>query len=272
MGHITAVSNQKGGVGKTTISVNLAKILASRGLRVLVIDNDPQGNLTRAILGEELPVQIVEESASTGAKHPGTAHTLTLYEKGDSIKVQPLEVTESLHLFGATSLLSVMASRDIADGAVLFKNRVRALADKYDVILIDCVPSFGTLQTASHMAADDLLIPAHADAFSVSGIQQQLESSSKVLDLLNPSLRVLGIVINQVSTQKTNIDVHFMSLIEETYGDKVLQTKITKSVKVAEANALQLAVGEHKQHSDQARQFHALADEYLARAGLLAEV
>jgi len=263
MGKITAVSNQKGGVGKTTLTVNLGKCLAAKGRKVLLIDNDPQGNLTTALLGDELPLDVVDRGESN-AEVPGVANTYTLFLEDGNVRPMKVAAYENIYLIGASRHLAEVATKDFQ---VLFdfQDKVDQLAADFDDVLIDCLPSFGLLQTAAHATADYLLVPTHLDSFSCSGIREQMKTASNTKKRINPKLVPLGIVANEVSASKVNVDVVFGEMLDEDYGDLVFKSRITKSVKIKEAHALQKSVGEYKQYSDQARQFESIADEYLAR-------
>lgn len=264
MGIITAVSNQKGGVGKTTLTVNLGKCLAARGRKVLMIDNDPQGNLTTALIGrDELPSEILDYGASN-AEVPGVANTYTLFLENGNIQPLPVPKYDNIHLIGATRHLAEIATKDFQ---VLydFKEHVQRLEDAYDDILIDCLPSFGLLQTTAHATAHYLLVPTHLDSFSMDGIHDQMKTAMATKRRINPRLGLLGIVANEVAGSRVNIDEYFGDVLVEKYSDFLFKTKITKSVKVKEAHALQQGIIEYSRESDQARQFQALTDEYLER-------
>jgi len=278
MGHITAISNQKGGVGKTTITVNLAKLLGARGFRVLVIDNDPQGNLTSALFADELPEGVLEAGSAVQGL-PGPGNTVSAYSEGAALAPvavpRPADQTGraqeewvgNLHALAATSSLVEISQKSI-EAVYAFQENVRELARDYDVVLIDCLPSFGVVQTASHMAAHWLLVPTHLDSFSVGGVRAQMQNAAKIKKRGNSDLALLGIVPNEVSAVPTNVESVYDAELREEWGDKVFISRITKSTKVREANALHAGIFEYKPHSDQARQFRALADEYCARTSL----
>ena len=260
MAKITAITNQKGGVGKTTITVNLGKNLADMGKRILLIDNDPQGNLTMAIVGHELPSEIV--GCSEEGSSPGISNSYNMYVEGASVK--PFQITENLHIIGASKHLSEISTKPF-EVIFNFKEKLELFVDRYDYILIDCLPSFGTLQTAAHMAADCLLIPTHLDDFSIAGIDEQMKTANNTKRRLNPSLKVLGILANQVSGQRVLVEEHFYKMLDEKYGDFLFKTRITKSSKVAESHAMRQSIFQYKKNSDQARQYQHFTNEFLDR-------
>lgn len=261
MAKISAVSNQKGGVGKTTVTVNVGKNLADMGKRVLLIDNDPQGNLTMAIFGDDLPSEIVEWDGK-GISSPGSSNSYSLYLEG--VDVSPVAASENLHVIGASKHLSEISTRPF-DVIYDFKEKVEGIRDSYDYILIDCLPSFGTLQTAAHMTADYLVIPTHLDDFSVAGIDEQMKTANNTKRRLNPGLSLLGILANEVSSQRVLVEEHFYNQLSERYSDYLFKTKITKSAKVKESHAMRKSIAEYKKYSDQARQYRELTREFIER-------
>lgn len=262
MAKIAAVSNQKGGVGKTTVTINLGKNLAYMGKRVLLIDNDPQGNLTMAIFGDELPSEVVERDV--GASSPGVSNSYNLYLEG--VCVEPVVGGENLHVIGASKHLAEISARPF-DLVFNFKEKIDALRNRYDYILIDCLPSFGHLQAASHITADCVVIPTHLDDFSISGINEQIGAMQNIIrrPQYNPNLRLLGILANEVSSQRVLVEEHFYNILAEQYGDCLFKTKITKSAKVKESHAMRKSISEYKQNSDQARQYMEFTKEFIER-------
>lgn len=260
MAIITGVANQKGGVGKTTTTINLGKNLVVKGFKVLLVDNDPQGNLTMSIFGDELPELILSAEGT-----PGQANSYNLYNE-DSI-VLPFEYSENLHVIGCSKHLSEIQTKPF-DVIFDFKEKIEKISVDYDFVLIDCLPSFGTLQTAAQMTADNLLIPTHLDEFSVKGISEQLKTAASTKKRLNNKLNILGILINETSRQRILVEVHFLNELKESYGDLLFNTQITKSTKIKESHALRQSIFEYMKNSDQAKQFMEFTDEYLIRCGV----
>ncbi|MGI0120463.1 ParA family protein [Zooshikella sp. RANM57] len=261
MTNITAISNQKGGVGKTTVAVNLGKNLASMGKRVLLVDNDPQGNLTMAVFGDELPEEVLL-IGDDGVAIPGLSNCMQLYSEKASFK--PYALNETLHIIGSTKHLSEVTTRPF-EIIFEFKDNVESLRKQYDEIIIDCLPSFGALQTAAHMTADHLLIPTHLDEFSVRGLEEQLKTANNTKRRLNPKLKFLGILANEVSAQRVLVEEHYYNDLKAKHNSYLFDAKITKSAKIKESHAMRLSILEYKKNSDQARQFQHFTKEYLER-------
>ena len=256
-----AIVNQKGGVGKTTSSTNLAKRMAARGLQILLIDNDAQANSTRTIFGDETPESILKMDDNKRLS-VGPANTIALYYGAED--AEPFAFSEQLSVFGSSKHLAEISHKDIIDAGFNFKNRVQQF-DQFDYIIIDCLPSFGTLMTSALMVADYMLIPTTLDDYSVKGIEDLIDTAMNIKKNLNQNLGVLGIFCNSVDGRDVLVERHFHQQLLDQFGDFVLHTQITQSKKVWEANALQQSMFEYNPRSAQARQYEQLVSELLER-------
>ena len=198
---VLAVDNQKGGVGKTTLAFNLAKGCAARGKRVLVIDNDPQANLTRALL--ENPGQL-------------RANVIEIYEE-PAHGVTPQQIANHLYLIGSDIHLAKIAERDFE---VIYKLRegLESIKSNFDFVLIDCLPSFGFLNMAALNAADYVLIPTPPSPFALAGLKDLFEAIKKAQRWMNPDLKVLGMVLNMVEGRSTTLAKELEEVLREKYG------------------------------------------------------
>lgn len=256
MGHIIAFSNQKGGVGKTTLAFNIGKELISKNKKVLFIDNDPQANLTMSFFREELPKEIVD------LRGANISNSYQLYS--EDINVEPFHLSEKIHIVGATKHLAEIASKPF-EVSFNFKTQMDRLKKSYDFIIIDCVPSFGILQSASHMTADHLIVPTHLSEFSTKGIDALLQTVKKTKTHLNQNLNILGIIINEASGSRLLVDEHFEQDLKDNYKQLLFKIKITKSAKIKESCALGQSIREYQPSSNQAKQFKLLTDEVLQK-------
>ncbi len=249
-----AITNQKGGVGKTTISFNLSRILADKfKKKVLVIDNDPQGNLSSSFVDENRPFSSGE----------------AILDAYDENKLKPIEISKNLHLLGANINLAPVAERAFP---VIFNLKGEILKlDKsmgkqsYDFCIIDCLPSFGHLNLAALFAADYVLIPVKPSPYALAGMQDLFKTISKVRKNLNKSLKILGIVINQVEGRKTLLQNDMQEALRENYQDLVFKTMIKKRIRLEESPIFQKDIASYNPRSQSAEEFLSLAKELLKR-------
>ena len=267
MGIVSSVSIQKGGPGKTTVCRNLGEEVSETGRKVLLIDNDPQGNLTKSILGDDLPDEILKTSASITSDSlkisPGISNSFWIYEK-DEIPV-PHKITENLYLIGATKELAEMSTRSVA-AVHEFIDTIFVLSSEFDDTFIDCPPSAGTLQTAAHGASNYLIIPTHLSEDSIDGVKEQIDSANANKRHLRTNLEVLGILINGKDSHKILIEEAHQETLFNLYGELLFNSIITRSIKVSEARSFNSTVRQHAPNSIQAEQFVNLTEEYLERS------
>jgi chromosome partitioning protein len=244
---IIAVNNQKGGVGKTTITFNLSKGLAERGYKVLAVDNDPQGNLTSAFL--EDPTQL-------------KADILDIYQNNNH--VEPEKIDDNLYLIGSTIHLAKTSDSDF-DIIFRLKEGIGDLNKNFDFIFIDCLPSFGYLNMAALNASDYVLIPVKPAPFALAGIKDLFDTIDKAKNRLNQRLKVFGIIVNLVEGRKTTIGDELERVLRETYKGLVLETRISKGVKLEESPAFGQSIMEYDPKGKQTTQFNKLLDEFVDR-------
>ncbi len=248
MTKIIAVLNHKGGVGKTTTTINLAAALQQKKKRVLAIDMDGQANLT-----ESFGLSIEEEQTVYGAmkgKYP-----LPLVETAGGVTVVPY----CLDLSAAEAELINEPGRElILNGLIgkLLENR------KFDYILIDCPPSLGLLTLNALTAADYLIIPVQAQFLAMRGMAKIMNVIATVQERLNPKLAIGGIVITQFDKRKT-LNKSVAELVKDSFCEKVFKTVIRDNVSLAEAPIKGKNIFEYSRNSNGAKDYMALAQEVL---------
>jgi chromosome partitioning protein len=220
---VFAVANQKGGVGKTTTTVNIGVALALAGLHVLIIDLDPQGNASTA-LG-------VNRAAGTPSVYEVLLGEITAAEAIQTCPDAPRLgcVPATIDLAGAEIELVSLVARETR-----LKKAVEAIDTYYDYILIDCPPSLGLLTVNAMVAVDEVLIPIQCEYYALEGLGQLLRNIDMVRSHLNPDLDVSTILLTMYDA-RTRLADQVANEVRKHFGDKVLTTSIPRSVKVSEA-------------------------------------
>ncbi len=248
MSQIIAITNQKGGVGKTTTAVNLSSSLAERGFRVLVVDLDPQGNATTAL------------GVDKHAVEKQTYHVLMADEPIANV-AQPAEidglfvVPAGIDLTGAElELVSVMArERRLQDA-------LRTVDGEYDFVLIDCPPSLGLLTINALTAADSLIVPLQCEYYALEGLSSLLNTVDLVKRSLNPRLRLAGILLTMFD-KRNRLSFQVESDVRRHFGELVYATVIPRNVRLSESPSFGKPVMLHAYGCSGAQAYRRLADE-----------
>ena len=250
-----ALANQKGGVGKTTTAASLGIGLARQGKRVLLLDGDPQGNLTQ-MLGWPQP----DDLSPTLADIMGKVITDQSITPGEGI----LQHREGVHLLPANIELSAMEITlvNTMSRETVLKQYLSSVSDRYDYALIDCMPSLGMLTINALTAADSVIIPVQAHYLPAKGLEQLLKTVGRVKRQLNPNLEIDGILLTMVDSQ-TNLSKGIADLIRRTYGGRVLSSEIPRSIRAAEISVENKSIFEHDRNGKAAQAYEKLTREVL---------
>jgi chromosome partitioning protein len=258
MKKIQAIANQKGGVGKTTTAINLAAALASEGRKVLLVDVDPQANLTSGVgfRGQRAPAGTIYDvlTASDGA---------ALRNPDEFILATPVPSLALLpadrNLTGAEIEMVALPGRESQ-----LRRFLTPLRDRFDHIFIDCPPSLGLLTLNALVAAEAVLIPLHCEYFALEGLADLMTTLRRVRAGLNPTLDVEGVLLTMYD-ERTNLGAQVTANVREFFKEKVFQTVIPRNVRLAEAPSHGLPVTAYDAKSKGAEAYVALAREFLAR-------
>lgn len=250
-----AIINQKGGVGKTTTSINLGAYLAKEGQRVLILDLDPQGNSTSGLGFDKDQVKgCVYNVLIDGA----SIHRIKKETRHKNLHLAPA----SINLAAAEVELVSQLAREHKLKAALDE-----VANDYDVILIDNPPSLGLLTVNGLVAADSVLIPVQAEYYALEGLGQLLMTIKKVRSSLNPNLELLGVLVTMYD-KRTILSRQVEGELKKHFGDRVFDTVIPRSVRLAEAPSHGKSISDYDKFSKGAGAYKNLAKEVIHRTGV----
>ena len=249
MGKIISVANQKGGVGKTTTTVNLSTILAKRGKNILLIDADPQGNATSG-LGVTKEVELSFYDVLIGETEIEETLQDTIIK---NLKICPSNIS----LAGAEVQLVPMMSREQR-----LKTKLDKVKDKYDYILIDCPPSLGLITLNAFTASDSVLIPIQCEYFALEGLGQLLNTVNLVKKHLNKNLDIEGALLTMYDA-RTNLSNQVVKEVKKYFENKVYKTVIPRNVRLSEAPSYGMPITVYDPKSKGATAYEKFAKELL---------
>jgi chromosome partitioning protein len=254
MAKTICIANQKGGVGKTTTSVNLSAALAQRGKKVLLIDMDPQGNASSGLGLKRF------ESQDANIYHVIIGEK-TLPEITQTTKIPNLFVASATpDLVGAEIELVDLPHREYR-----LKSAIASVSHKFDYAIIDCPPSLGLLTLNALTAADSFLVPLQCEYYALEGLSQLLNTAGIIKKNLNPSLHIEGIVLTMFDT-RNNLSHQVVTEIRNHFADKVFSAVIPRNVRLSEAPSHGQSIFEYDSRSIGATKYMELAEELDARA------
>ena len=252
MGRIIAVATQKGGVGKTTTSINLAACLAEKGKKVLAVDMDPQGNLTS---GLGVDKDSVEKSI----------YELIIGEV-DIKEVINKEVLENLDIIPTSIDLSAAEIELIGvdDKEYILRNAIDQVKDQYDFVIIDCPPSLSMLTINAMTTADSVIVPIQCEYYALEGLSQLIHTVELVKDRLNSKLEIEGVVFTMYDA-RTNLSLQVVENVKDNLQQNIYKTIIPRNIRLAEAPSYGLPINKYDPKSTGAESYMRLADEVIER-------
>lgn len=252
MGKIISISNQKGGVGKTTTSINLSSFLASRGKKVLLVDIDPQGNA-----GSGLGIDINQMEN-------------TSYE----VLIGEVSATEAIQKTGIENLSMIPSNINLSGAEIdlmseerkefRLKEALKSVRPRFDFIIIDCPPSLGVLTVNALCASDSVMITLQTEYFALEGLTQLMKIISLVQENLNTSLELEGVVLTMYD-KRTNLANQVANDVREYFKDKVYKTMIPRNIKLGEAPSFGKPINLYDPEGVGAQSYRGLAEEVIAQ-------
>ncbi len=256
MGRIIAVANQKGGVGKTTTAINLGASLALADRRVLLVDVDPQANLTSGVgMRDQVAANHSIYAALTAVDLDSDIISLIRPTAVDRLAIAPAD----RNLTGAEIEMVPLLAREQR-----LRRLLRPLADQYDYIFIDTPPSLGLLTLNALVAADSVLIPLHCEYFALEGLADLVATLRRVRAVLNPALDIEGVLLTMYD-ERTNLGQQVAREVRQFFKEKTFETVIPRNVRLGEAPSHGMPVVLYDARSRGAEAYVALARELLAR-------
>lgn len=249
MSRIIAIANQKGGVGKTTTSINLSASLAEKGKKVLVIDADPQGNATSGFGIEKNELE-------------NTIYELILGECSINECIVPAMENISVVPSNVNLAAAEIELIGVERKEFILRNEVDYVKDKYDFIIIDCPPSLNMLTINAMTTADSVLVPVQCEYYALEGLSQLIHTINLVKERLNPDLVMEGVVFTMYDS-RTNLSMQVVENVKENLHQHIYDTMIPRNIRLAEAPSYGMPICKYDPKSAGAEAYRNLAEEIL---------
>jgi len=249
VGKVISIANQKGGVGKTTTSINLSTILAKKGKNVLLIDADPQGNATSGLgINKDIEASVYDVLVGDVEIRDTLKNTMI-----KTLKVCP----SNINLAGAEVELVSMMSREQR-----LKEKLEEIKEVFDYVIIDCPPSLGLITLNAFTASDSVLIPVQCEYYALEGLGQLLNTINLVKKHINKSLEIEGALLTMYDI-RTNLSNQVVKEVKKYFGDKVYKTVIPRNVKLSEAPSYGMPITVYDSRSKGAKSYEKFAKELM---------
>lgn len=255
LGKVIAVANQKGGVGKTTTTINLGYSLSAAGKKVLCVDMDPQSNMTSGFGIDSSSINCTTYNILIEGKDIKEAYIKLEDMNGITI------VPSSIQLAGAEIELVPMLSREFR-----LKNSINEIKKDFDYILIDCPPSLGLLTINALTAADSVLVPIQCEYYALEGLTQLMNTINLIKKNINHSLEIEGVVLTMFNA-RTNLSIQVVDEVKKYFKGKVYGTIIPRNIRLGEAPSFGKPISLYDPHSKGAEAYEELAKELIERNG-----
>ena len=243
MSRVIAIANQKGGVGKTTTSINLSACLAEKGKKVLLIDMDSQGNTTSGFGFEKNELD------------------KTVYEVlREEVSIEEAMIPANRNLAGAE--IELVTRENMQH---ILKKQLEPIKDEYDFIVIDCPPALGMLTVNAMTAADSVLVPIQCEFYALDGLSQLIYTIELIQESLNPDLYIEGVVFTMYDA-RTNLSLQVVENVKDNLKQTIYKTIIPRNVRLAEAPSYGLPINLYDKRSSGAEAYRMLADEVIENA------
>jgi len=250
MSKAIAIFNQKGGVGKTTTAVNFSAALAEKGKKVLLIDNDPQGNLSSGVGIDKKSLEMTIYNVLLGESDIREVIINTAFENLDILP-------GSMDLAGAEIELIEFENREF-----LLKNQLSKVRDLYDYIIVDCPPSLGMLTINALVAVDSVIIPIQCEYYALEGVSQLVNTYNLVKRSINPNLEIQGVLLSMFDG-RTNLSIQVVDEVKKHFKHLVYATIVPRNIRLAEAPSFGLPIIHYDRKSKGAEAYLDLAEEFL---------